>query len=276
MKQVARQRPKEETPNEAHVVGHEDDDAHDDDVLEVVVGAGQVTQGFDEGLLSMRAGETAEFWLDPAFAFRENGCRGATTTRETDQKRGNIEPDACVRLRLTLCSYDNPMDALQTLEKIDQLKEKGNLAFREQKWDVALRQYHAALRHASTGQVWSSSSSSSASSSSSGSLLQRRSDVASVLCSNIAAVWFAKGDLSVTLQFVQRALRWNPDNAKALFRSVLVNERRLEFAEAMKVLETMRLKKLGDAPALDEVEARMRQKDASQSGAQKLMFQKMF
>lgn len=238
------------------------DESEKDFPLDVVVGAGQVTQGFDEGLLTMRQGEEAELWLDPAFAFRENGMRGSVAGRA-------IQPDAPVLLRIHLISFDNPMNDEETLLKVDCLKALGNEAVQSEQWEVALRHYHNALRLVTTA-------SSSVAGSGVPNYKQKRAEVSSVLCSNIALVWFQRNEMNITLQFVTRALRYNPRNAKALFRRALVQERRLEFHTALQTIEEMRSLGVGDAVALEEMVLRIQEKDTSQSGTQKQMYKKMF
>lgn len=85
--------------------------------LDLVVGAGQVTQAMDEALLSMYEGEETEWWLDPAFAFRDHGLR---------TKFGSIPADAAIQMTVRLIRFNNPMSSFERIGHATKLKDEAN------------------------------------------------------------------------------------------------------------------------------------------------------
>ena len=47
-----------------------------DDVFEFVVGVGQVIKGWDVGVMSMKVGEKAKFWIRSDYAYGKRGAGG--------------------------------------------------------------------------------------------------------------------------------------------------------------------------------------------------------
>ena len=49
-----------------------------DDVFEFVVGVGQVIKGWDVGVMSMKVGEKAKFWIRSDYAYGKRGAGGVS------------------------------------------------------------------------------------------------------------------------------------------------------------------------------------------------------
>lgn len=86
--------------------------------LDLVLGAGQVTQAMDEALLGMYEGEETEWWLDPAFAFRNHGLR---------TKFGSIPADAAIQMKVKLLRFVNPMSSHERILFGTKLKDEANV-----------------------------------------------------------------------------------------------------------------------------------------------------
>lgn len=243
------------------------DCSDDDGPLEVLLGAGQVTQGFDEGLASMKAGEIATFWLDPAFAFRENGLR---------TKFGGVSPDTPVMLTLELLSFDNPMNAQQKLSKGKELKEAANAKFCSGDVDGALRGYHDALRK--VGATFTPTADEAKRLSSEELDILRRDDkvLRSVLFNNIATCWYEKDDNTKCLHFVEKSLLQQPTYAKALFRKALVFEKQCNFDAAIAILRRMEEESIGAASEVTALRSKLEAKNTVQSSVQSDVYKKMF
>ena len=263
--------------------------------LDVVAGAGQVTQGMDEAIMQTSRGETTEWWLDPAFAFRENGFRS---------KLGSILADAPVYLQLTMVDFVNPMSSYERLQRGEELKGEANKKFGEYNQAVAssggkqdcnhelfkeaLRTYHRALTtirkrysfipkpaSTSSGEVAAAKADEASSSrddnlnavgSEPSAEEQQRLDTSlrSILLNNLAAMHYTVGNYSLAEGFVTRALQVAPRYDKALFRkALLLIHHQHNFDNAIGLLKQMIEDKIGDPAALESkiVEARVLQRE---------------
>lgn len=237
------------------------------ETLEVLLGAGQVTQGFDEALASMCAGEEAIYWLDPAFAFRENGLRSS---------HGSVMPDEPVQLWLKLVEFYNPMTAAQKIARCRELKESGNTCFNSGNYEQAIQLFHNALRKLGTTLIVPESERATMSALELDELRSVDKHLRVILNTNLAASWFLRGDNDKCLQFCDKALRLDPCHAKALFRKALVLERRLEFDECIALLDTVAASNPGAAHDALVVKQRVEETRRVQTAAQTDVFKKMF
>lgn len=249
------------------VRGEVADQATEDEPLEVVVGAGQVSQGFDEGLAAMKEGEVSQFWLDPAFAFRENGMR--CSKNEWDA----VGPDEPVRLEVRLLRFMNPMNSKEKLESATQFKDEGNSFFQKQDFEKALLRYHSALRRLGTALLRPDKNMTVEESDA---LCAADKSLRATLNSNIAACWFARGDLVKCLAFCQKALLIDKRHAKSLFRKALVLEKRCEFEAAVEILQRMLNEKIGVTDDILAMKARVESLNSEQTKVQHSVYKKMF
>lgn len=214
-----------------------DSSGADGGVLEVVAGAGQVTQGFDELLLSMRRGERVEAWLDPAFAFRDHGFHGS---------RGSIHAHQPVRLALELLAFENPLTTLLRVERATQLKNDGNARFSAGDVDGAMGLYQRALDRLGRSYEFVGPPEEREVAKA------RDTDIRCVVLNNIATCWFRRDENAKCLMYVGRVLALQPMHAKALYRRAMVHARRMDFDAALRDLELLQREGLG---VRDEVEA---------------------
>lgn len=238
-----------------------------EDALEVVVGAGQVTQGFDEAFSAMQAGEIAQFWLDPAFAFRENGMR--CSRQEWDV----VGPDEPVRLELHLLRFLNPMNSSEKLANAHILKDEGNSLFQSKEYEKAIASYHNALRRLGTAMLRPDQGMTSEEAHA---LTSTDRALRSTIHSNIAACWYSLEDFEKCLSFCERSLKLNSSNAKSLFRKALVMEKRCEFDACMELLDAMLKGGLGVADEIAATRRRVEACNAIQTMEQKSVYRKMF
>jgi hypothetical protein len=249
------------------VRGEVADQATEEEPLEVIVGAGQVSQGFDEGLAAMREGEVAQFWLDPAFAFRENGMRCSQNGWD------KVGPDEPVRLEVRLLRFMNPMNSKEKLVCATQFKDEGNAAFQKQDFEKALLRYHSALRRLGTAGLRPDKAMTV---DEGASLVASDRTLRATVNSNIAACWFARGDLGRCLTFCQKALVIDKNHPKSLFRKALVLEKRCEFDAAAEILQRMLDEKLGVADDILAAKARVESLNSVQTRVQHSVYKKMF
>jgi len=228
--------------------------------LDVIAGAGQVTQGMDEAILQTARGETTEWWLDPAFAFRENGFRS---------KLGSILADAPVHLTLTMVDFTNPMSSYERLVKGEEVKNVANGLFKEymavaaesgshdpnlESFKEGLRAYHRGLtmiRKRYSFIPKPNPDPSDPEEPSPEEQLLKDTALRAVLLNNLATMHYTVGNYTLADSFVTRALQVSPKYDKALFRrALLLIHHQHNFQQASLLLNKMLEDGIGDAAVL--------------------------
>jgi hypothetical protein len=231
--------------------------------LTVAVGAGEVTQGFDEALLSMACGEEAEFWLDPAFAFRENGLRTPL---------GSIPPNSPLLLRLRLVRFENPLTSAQKIDAAISRRESGAEKFRLHDIEGAISCFMDGLRSMGPKIV----ADATLSAGDAAALSQRDAELRIALLTNLATCWFLKEENEQSWGYCVKALQIDPRCAKALFRQALIEEKRENTEQALALLQKMIDEQIGDIEQVEAALARIKQTQFIQKQRTKEAMRRLF
>ena len=200
------------------------DASEENEPLEVVVGAGQVAQGFDEILVTMLEGEVCDAWLDPAFAFRDNSLRTA---------KGLIPPNSPVILRLELVEFQNPLTPRSRIHVADEKHKRwGNDAFRQGLFDVAMAHYQKALKTLGSTLVCGSGLSGEERSA----VVLRDREVRLAVLGNMSACAFQTSQLEKATQFIDRALKLSPLHLRTVTRKIAILKKLQRFDEARELI----------------------------------------
>lgn len=227
--------------------------------MEVVVGAGYVTQGFDEALLSMFRGEKSIFWLDQEFAFRENGLVGSNAS---------LPSNTPVQLMIELINFENPVSPEEKLKRATLLKDEGNALLNSGKNEEAVTKYKLALNtvngpfapvphqrgsvklHNSTpvkpNESCDGEQEAAPQPQTEAQLNAKRDELRAILHTNLAVCYFQAHDNERCLTSCSTALMYNPKYAKALARRALLYRRSGQFSLAMETLNQMLVDRIGD------------------------------
>lgn len=193
--------------------------------MEFVAGGGQVMQGMEEGVLTMAVGETAEFLLDPGFAYRDRGFRPKAVSSHTAPGVANddfmVPPDAVVTLKLKLLSFENPLSPEEKLQRGAKLKAEGNDHFAAQQFGAAIKKYREALSRIG-----------SFAPSKHPVMIEQHQALRASLLLNIATCQFKQDELSQAIKTLERVLdasdadRRSRTFRKALFRRAEIHNAR--------------------------------------------------
>eukprot|EP00210_Caulerpa_lentillifera_P001231 g1187.t1 len=183
--------------------------------LEFMIDEEQVIEGLDKAIMKMNEGETAEITIGSKYAFVE----------ETQAEKAVIPAGADVIYEVELIDVKDPkntyeMSSEEKLESCQELKEKGNKAYKEGKYIRAISKYEQALKPIEYDTNFDEDTK------------KQAKEMKKVIWLNIAAVSLKQGEYSKALSNCNKVLEAEPNNIKALYRRSQAFMYRSDFIEA--------------------------------------------
>ncbi|KAG5334745.1 FKBP8 isomerase, partial [Acromyrmex charruanus] len=181
----------------------------DQDNISIQLGDFEIVQGLDLTIVLMELGEIAEIKIDPRFAY---GTRG----------EGSIPPNATITYTVELKAIEDSPDieSLSVKERRElgnKKRQRGNWWFVRKELNFAIQCYRRASEYLQIdGMNWNEENEKSGPITDS--QLQGLLDDCIKVYNNLAAALIEIGSYNAALENVERVLKYQPKNSKALFR----------------------------------------------------------
>ncbi|KYQ48696.1 Peptidyl-prolyl cis-trans isomerase FKBP8 [Trachymyrmex zeteki] len=194
----------------------------DHDNVSIHLGDFDVVQGLDLTIALMELGEIAEIKIDPRFAY---GTRG----------EGSIPPDATITYTIELKAIEDSPDieSLSVNERKElgnKKRQRGNWWFVRKELNFSIQCYQRALSYLQIdGMNWNENKESGPITDSQ---LQGLLDDYIKVCNNLAAAFIEIGSYNTALENVDKVLKYQPKNLKALFRKGRILKAKGELGKA--------------------------------------------
>ncbi|KAL0100837.1 hypothetical protein PUN28_019311 [Cardiocondyla obscurior] len=210
---------------EINVVGVLEDgtEVEKHDKLVVQVGDLEVVQGLDLALALMKVGEIAEIVVNPRFAYGKLGT-------------ADVPPDSTVTYTVELIKviYEDDRESITISERWkigNKKRERGNWWFIRKELQFAIQCYRRALEYLeiNNDKTWNTTKSTDTVTDAE---LQGLLDDCIKVYNNLAAAFIETEAYNCALQNVNLVLKYQPKNAKALFRKGKILKIKGEFAKA--------------------------------------------
>ncbi|XP_012064601.1 PREDICTED: peptidyl-prolyl cis-trans isomerase FKBP8 [Atta cephalotes] len=205
----------------------------DQDNISIQLGDFEVIQGLDLTIVLMELGEIAEIKINPRFAY---GTRG----------EGSVPPNATITYIVELKAIeDNPdIESLSVKERRElgnKKRQRGNWWFVRKELNFAIQCYRRASEYLQIdGMNWNEENEESGPITDS--QLQELLDDCIKVYNNLAAALIEIGSYNTALENVERVLKYQPKNSKALFRKGRILKAKGNYGKAyMAFLEVQKI-----------------------------------
>ncbi|XP_073291555.1 peptidyl-prolyl cis-trans isomerase FKBP62-like isoform X2 [Primulina huaijiensis] len=174
----------------------------EDDLFEFKTDEGQVIDGLDRAVITMKKGEVAHLEIAPEYAFG---------TLESQQELSTVPPNSIVYYDLELVSFVKEKESwdMKTEAKIEaagKKKEEGNALFKAGKYERASKRYEKAAKYIEYDTSFSEEE-------------KKQSKALKVTCNlNNAACMLKLGDYKQAEKLCTKVLELESTNVKALYR----------------------------------------------------------
>ncbi|KAG5333617.1 FKBP8 isomerase, partial [Acromyrmex heyeri] len=205
----------------------------DQDNISIQLGDFEIVQGLDLTIVLMELGEIAEIKIDPRFAY---GTRG----------EGSIPPNATITYTVELKAIEDSPDieSLSVKERRElgnKKRQRGNWWFVRKELNFAIQCYRRASEYLQIdGMNWNEENEESGPITDS--QLQGLLDDCIKVYNNLAAALIEIGSYNTALENVERVLKYQPKNSKALFRKGRILKAKGNYGKAyMAFLEVQKI-----------------------------------
>ncbi|XP_018372055.1 PREDICTED: peptidyl-prolyl cis-trans isomerase FKBP8-like isoform X2 [Trachymyrmex cornetzi] len=205
----------------------------DQDNVSIQLGDFEVVQGLDLTIVLMELGEIAEIKIDPRFAY---GTRG----------EGSIPPNATITYTVELKAIEDSPDieSLSVKERRElgnKKRQRGNWWFVRKELNFAIQCYQRASEYLQIdGMNWNEENEESGPITDS--QLQGLLDDCIKVYNNLAAALIEMGSYNTALENIERVLKYQPKNLKALFRKGRILKAKGNYGKAyMAFLEVQKI-----------------------------------
>jgi len=231
--------------------------AADADATTIIVDDGDISDGFDDLVKSMKSGEVATYEIASKKAFGASGNAAF-----------GVPPNANIKGTITLVSFTNPkshydLSAQEKFARLEELKSEGNTLFKASSFAKAMRRYKAAL------EVFSYTSSLEGEE-------KAKAESANVACNlNVAACQLKLKLYKEAVDTCDKVLKEDAVNAKALFRRASANLERGEWDLAQADFHKLSTSDPSNKDAADGLK-KVQALKAAQKEKDKALYSKMF
>ncbi|KAJ3042262.1 hypothetical protein HDV00_007629 [Rhizophlyctis rosea] len=220
--------------------------------FDFTIGGGQVIEGWERGIATMKIGEEADLICSPEYAYGEQGYKPT------------IPPNATLRFNVEVLKADPPeLPILERLAKAKRLKEEGNQLVKSGDYESAAKLYENGLQHIASS--W-------------GADPPEIIDINALkvaLNSNLALCTLKTKDFAVGIKACREGLEIEPSKVKLLFRLGQALAGLGQYADAIEALNTAMKYDPSDSLIPREIE-KVRKTELTVKRKEKEMYSKMF